>query len=101
MSAAEDQLAVQLRAAGIEHEREFRFHDLRRWRADFRCGPVLVEVEGGGFVGGRHGTGTGMEKDCEKYSEAAALGYRVLRVTPRQIKSGYALDVIERAIRAT
>jgi very-short-patch-repair endonuclease len=98
VSSAEDALAIQLRAAGIEHEREFRFHPTRRWRADFRVGQVLVEVEGGGFVAGRHGTGIGIENDCEKYSEAAALGYRLIRVTPRHIKNGYALDVIERAI---
>ena len=98
MSAAEEALAVQLRAAGIEHDREYRFHPTRRWRADFRVGQVLIEVEGGGYVSGRHGTGIGIEKDCEKYSEAAALGYRLIRVTPRHINSGFALDVIERAI---
>jgi very-short-patch-repair endonuclease len=99
VSAAEDELATQLRAAGVEFEREVRFHPTRRWRADFRVGAVLVEVEGGGYIGGRHGTGIGMERDCEKYSEAAVLGYRVLRVTPKHIRSGFALDVIERAIR--
>lgn len=101
MSAAEDELALHLSAAGIAFERELRFHPVRRWRFDFAIpgSGVAIEVDGGGFVGGRHGRGLGIEKDAEKFSEAAALGWRVIRVTPRQIRSGYALDVIERAIR--
>ena len=94
----------QLRAVGIPFEREFQFAPPRRWRFDFIVwrglprAPVAVEVEGGTWVGGRHGTGTGMAKDCEKYSEAAILGWRVLRATTNQVRDGTALRWIERAL---
>lgn len=83
-------------------EREYRFHPTRRWRFDFAWPDrrVAVEVEGGVWVGGRHVQGTGFEKDCEKYSEAASLGWRVLRVTPRHIRQGRALEWIGKALGA-
>jgi hypothetical protein len=39
-----------------------------------------------------------MEADAEKYGEAMVLGWRVLRVTPRQVKTGMALRWIEGAL---
>jgi len=74
--------------------REFKFHPTRRWRFDVAIpGPkVAVEIDGGVFVGGRHSRGTGIEKDCEKYAHAMMLGWKVLRVTPRQVKSGDAVQ---------
>lgn len=81
-------------------EREYVFAAPRKFRADF-CWPdrmLMVEVDGGGFVGGRHGRGLGMEADCEKASLAAVLGYRVIRVTPRHIVSGKAIEWIRAAL---
>lgn len=107
MSAAEDLLAVQLDQVGIPYEREYRFAPPRRWRADFAAGPhpfglskwtLLVEVDGGAFISGRHSRGTGVEKDAEKQSAAAILGYRVIRVTPRQVNEGLALRWIRQAL---
>src|SRR5256885_16223115 len=86
-SDAERSLETLLKWNGIKGwEREVRFHPSRKWRADFLwpTPPLIVEVEGGSFVSGRHTRGTSFEADCEKYAEAAILGYRVLRVTPRQ-----------------
>lgn len=79
-------------------ETEFRFHSTRRWRFDYAWPDykVACEVDGGGFVGGRHSRGIGMEKDCEKVNEAAILGWRVLRVTPRHVRDGSALSWLER-----
>lgn len=111
MSAAETLLAVQLEQAGIPFEREYRFAPPRRWRADFLAwnpaysGPrmadrtaYLVEIDGGGYVAGRHSRGSGMEKDAEKQSAAAILGYRVIRATPRQVEDGRALSWIRQAL---
>lgn len=53
---------------------------------------------GGGLGGGRHSTGPGIEKDCEKYSNAAAMGWSVLRVTSDHVKSGQAVDWIGKAL---
>jgi len=95
LSAAEDELALQLKAAGIEFEREVKFHPKRKWRFDFVLGDGLaVEVEGGLYVQGRHSRGAGMEKDLEKYQEAMKLGWNVYRVSPRMIKQGAALETI-------
>ena len=55
---------------------ELKFHPTRKWRFDvaFPKRMVAVEVDGGGFVAGRHSRGVGMEKDAEKFAEAAILG---------------------------
>jgi very-short-patch-repair endonuclease len=102
MSDAEEALAFQLRAVGITFAREFAFSKPRRWRADFVLGtvsrPILVEVDGGTWVAGRHTSGTGFAADCMKLNEAAILGYRVLRFTPEMVESGVALTTIERAL---
>ena len=79
---------------------EYRFHDQRKWRADL-CWPndwpkLIVEIEGGAWTQGRHTRGAGFIADMEKYNEAAIMGYRLLRFTPAQVKSGEALTVIER-----
>jgi very-short-patch-repair endonuclease len=76
---------------------EYRFHPVRQWRFDVAFLPhlVAVEVDGGGFVAGRHSRGVGMERDAEKFAEALLLGWRILRVTPKQVTSGQAVRWIE------
>lgn len=71
----------------------------RRFRFDLAWPDVwlAVEVDGGGFVGGRHGNGRGIESDAEKVSLATALGWRVMRVTPTQVKDGRASEWIAAA----
>jgi len=66
---------------------EYRFHPTRRWRFDFAFPKqkVAVEVEGGAYTRGRHTRGSGFTADCEKYSHAAAMGWKVLRFTGEQI----------------
>lgn len=70
----------------------------RRWRSDFRIGKLLIEVEGGGWIKGRHTRGAGFEQDMEKYNAAALLGYTVLRFSPAMIDSGKALQTIEKML---
>lgn len=94
-------LGMQCRLARLpEPNTEYRFAPPRRWRFDYAwCGPkVALEVEGGVFVAGRHSRGLGMVKDMEKYNTATLAGWRVLRVTPKQIADGSALTLIEQAI---
>lgn len=92
MSALEEAFATQLRERGLAFQREFKFHPKRRWRIDFAFPDerVGVEVEGGTWSGGRHTRGSGFAADCEKYAQAMCLGWRVLRVTGDQVKSGEA-----------
>jgi hypothetical protein len=109
-SPAEILLGVQLEQAGIPFEAEYRFHPSRKWRADFRVEDdmtwpfpsryILVEIDGGAFIpgGGRHSRGAGVEKDAEKQSAAAILGYRVIRATPHQVEDGRCLAWIRQAL---
>lgn len=72
---------------GPELIEEYHFHPTRKWRADFAHmeSRTLIEIEGGGWVGGRHTSGAGFAKDTEKYLEAALMGWRVLRLTGAQL----------------
>lgn len=83
-------------------ETEVRFHPTRKWRADYLWGvpwKLIVEVDGGVFIAGRHSRGAGVEQDVEKFAEAMCLGYRVLRVTTRHVANGKAINWIERLLR--
>ena len=72
---------------GPDLEREYRFHHERRWRSDFAHvgARVLIEIEGGIWVNGRHNRAAGFNADLEKYLEAGLLGWRVFRLGPDQI----------------
>lgn len=103
-SAIEEMFFFHVKAAGLINGgfvRELMFHPKRRWKFDFAwmTERIAVEVEGGVFSGGRHTRGAGFTADCEKYNEAALLGWAVLRVTGNQVKSGDALRLIERALK--
>ena len=98
-----DTLEVVLSAAGLPAPvREHRFAPPRRWRFDYAwpAHRTALEIEGGVWAGGRHVRGRGYESDCEKYSEAALRGWRVLRVTPAMLRDGRALGLLERALAA-
>jgi len=100
-SLLDSALLFQIRAVGLpEPEQEYRFHPVRKWRFDFAYPDKLIgiEVEGGTWVKGRHTRGQGFENDCEKYNEAAMLGWKVLRYTGKTINSGEAINQIEKAL---
>jgi hypothetical protein len=80
---------------------EVVFADGRKWRLDYgwKAQRVAVEQEGGVWTGGRHTRGVGFEKDCEKYAEAALLGWVVFRASPRQMTNGTALSWVKRALK--
>lgn len=99
-SEGETVLAIHLRACKISFEQEYKFHPKRKWRADFLITgtKILVEVEGGIWSGGRHTRGKGYLGDMEKYNEAAMMGFTVLRFSTEQVKSGLAVQQIEKMI---
>jgi very-short-patch-repair endonuclease len=76
---------------GPESEKEFRFHPVRKWRADFAHLPsrTLIEIEGGIYVHGRHNRGAGFAADLEKYLEAALAGWRVVRLGPNELTTAH------------
>jgi len=70
---------------------EHRFHPKRRWRFDMANieNKIAIEIEGGIFSkgngqkgSGAHSSVTGILRDIEKYNNATALGWRVIRVVP-------------------
>ena len=81
-------------------EREFRFDPPRRWRFDFAWpgAKVALEIEGGVWTHGRHNRGQGMEKDAEKYNQAACIGWLVLRATNHMIEDNRAADWVRLAL---
>ena len=90
-SQLEEELLFQMKAYNLPvPEREYRFHDVRRWRFDFAYPDhkVGIECEGGTWAKGRHTRGSGFAKDCEKYNTASMMGWTVLRFT-----SGIPIDL--------
>ncbi|MGP4843333.1 hypothetical protein ACTXGQ_04305 [Marinobacter sp. 1Y8] len=89
-------------AGGIGKGVKQRLRDagLKDWRFDFAWPDLMlaVEVEGGGWTGGRHTRGKGFQEDMVKYSEAMRLGWNIYRCDANLIKSGQALKVIEALI---
>lgn len=109
-SALEQQLGLQLKAAGISFIREHVFCPWRKFRADLWIiaqvlpngtefdGTILVEVQGFS-PSGHHGSAfVQVHKDCEKASLAAVMGYRIVYATGKQIRDGSALAWIEAAL---
>lgn len=115
-SSLEALFAAQLKAAGLVFKSEVPFaeHVGRKWRADFqvwagaidhlpdysrvRPEPIMVEINGGTWINGRHNTGAGSERDMEKASYAAALGWRVLQLTAKMVEDGTGLALVEAAL---
>ena len=100
-SDAEETFANQAQYAGLlEPECQYRFHPTRRWVFDFAWPAcrIALEIEGGTWTQGRHTRGAGFEKDCEKYNEAALMGWAVFRVPTCWVYDGKALALLERAM---
>ena len=79
----------------LKVEKEYRFHPVRKWRADYAIESirVLIEVEGGIWTQGRHTRGKGYLGDMEKYNAATVMGWKVLRYTPDQLHTKSLEDI--------
>mgnify|MGYP006935518360 CR=1 FL=1 len=87
-SALEDEFALQLRAANIEFEREYRAAPGRKYRWDFLISGLLVEIQGGTWTKSGHTTGSGIERDLRKMNLATLHGYAVMAGTADMVHSG-------------
>jgi hypothetical protein len=105
MTLGPSSFAAVCRAAGLpEPVAEYPIDKTRKWRADY-CWPaaehrLILEVQGGLFIkgGGRHNRGAALVKEYEKLNAACCLGYRVLFITPEQMKSGAVVDLVAKAL---
>lgn len=98
-TAAFEQLCV---AHGLpEPVPEFCFAPPRQWRFDWAWpeARLALEIEGGAWTQGRHTRGAGFVADLAKYNAAAILGWRVLRCTPDDVKSGAAFALVKEAMK--
>lgn len=94
-------LYTRLQAFGLSvGEGQYRFVPGRQYRWD-RCWPdrmVAVEVQGGIWANGAHSRGSGVQRDCLKFSIGAALGWRVLPITDAMLDDGTAIRLIAQAL---
>jgi very-short-patch-repair endonuclease len=93
-------LTIDLYAEGYEYVTEHRFHPQRKWRFDVAlpAEKLAIEIDGGTWIGGRHTSGAGYEKDCEKLNAAVIEGWRVLRFTSGMVRDGRAMNAINKAM---
>jgi hypothetical protein len=94
---------------------EYRFHPTRKWRFDvairgrwsdeardrtleggyvLRPLQIAIEIDGGGWVHGRHHRPEGRRSDNEKQNAAHELGWQVYRFDWEQVQDGRALATI-------
>lgn len=103
-SLREAELFHRLEAAGLPaFYTQVQLIPGRKFRFDFAWCPelkVAVELQGGIHTRGRHTRGKGYEADAVKSAMAQALGWMVLYVTPGQVRSGVALELITSALRS-
>lgn len=74
-----------------QYVREYVFHSKRKFRFDWAIPELKLAIEYEGLFSEKsgHTTVTGYTKDCEKYNQAALLGWKVLRYTALNYKQLY------------
>ena len=94
-------LLCSLSESPVERELCFAKGIGRRWRFDFAIPArmIAVEIDGGGWVGGRHHRPLGATKDNEKMNTALLMGWRVFRFDWKAALDGTATSVLEQALR--
>ena len=97
-SRAEEQLADQLREAGIPFDREVKAIPGRQFKVDFVIPVYMIAIEVEGFAArgqpGRHQRASGFNKDIVKYNLLAMYGYTLLRYNSRMIRYKMAIRQI-------
>lgn len=114
-SVLEEAFAFQLQAKGLTAQMEYPFAreivgngkgirdrlkqaGLQDWKFDFAFPEVMlaVEIEGGGWSGGRHTRGKGFAQDMKKYHHAMDAGWNVYRCNASLINSKQAIELVEK-----
>jgi hypothetical protein len=97
-------LLAQIALAGLPLPvSEFLFARPRRWRFDFcwQRERVAAEYQGGTYFQDKsgHSTVKGIENDYRKFGEASIRGWKLILITAGMVRSGEALQLIERALK--
>lgn len=103
-SELEETLLYQIRALGLpEPEREYMAIPGRQFRFDMAWleQRVLVECQGGIYSYlPSHTSASGIRRDAEKLNLAMLNGWKVYHFTSDMIKSGEAVQLIEKELKA-
>lgn len=95
------ELLRQIKAAKLEEPMtEFKFHVKRKWRFDlaWKSERIAVEIQGGTYSNGAHVRGKRYAEDCRKLNAAQLAHWTVLWFPADLIKSGEALQSLERVL---
>jgi hypothetical protein len=73
----------------------------RKWRWDLAWvdAKLAVEINGGGWVNGRHNRASSLEAEYEKLSHGATMGWKVILVTYGMLDRGELWPLLERALK--
>lgn len=79
----ENPFAQYLTFMNIQYVRQFKPVKDRRYQCDFFLPQfnVIIEIEGGQWINGRHQRGIGFKNDMEKYNLLTMMNYRLIRLT--------------------
>jgi hypothetical protein len=81
------------------------FSQTRQWRFDLADAKYMIAIEIEGGTGknrnnpSRHLAPEGFQEDCHKYGQAAAMGWIVIRVTPKMIYDDTMIHMVRVALR--
>lgn len=85
-----------------DFEEQYRYASPRLFRADFAhvSSRLLIELEGGVFTRGAHGSVSGILSDMERSRIASAGWWRVFRVGRKELEEnpGAVVDLLRRAV---
>lgn len=59
---------------------------------------MALEIEGGAWTRGRHTRGAGFVRDMEKYNTAVMLGWRIIRIQPKDLYEPATVEMVRRAL---
>jgi hypothetical protein len=108
-SPLEERLLAQVRIAGLpEPEQQLAMRlppkgPGRRvrtvhWDFAWPSRQLVVDVQGGVFVNGRHSRGAGYSADADKSNAATEAGWAVYRFTPDMVRDGRAVALLARVL---
>src|SRR5271166_2920294 len=92
-------LEKHLNELKLNWAKEVRFHPLRLWRWDYTLTDhrIAIEIDGGLWLGrkGGHTGGKGKQRDMDKQNSGVMLGWRVLRLSTKDVLTGRAKDFLK------
>ncbi len=94
---AYETLKKELQDQAIGFESKFQPIHTKHWRFDFHIVKLrlLIEIEGGPWSGGRGGLLSNKAWSLDRYDHVVDLGFKIGRLHPDSVLSGYAIDRIK------